>query len=269
MSDPHEPSTPEPATSAEIPAITGDEMARVDQIMADELGVTSLQLMELAGYAVAGYAREHLCRGDVRGKRVLALCGSGGNGGDAMVAARLLYAWGARPRILLATPAETIEGDTARQLATLRALGVPIEEPPSSVTREPVKPTAETIPTTFPEADLILDGLLGFGAQGAPKGRTEELIRATNAAGASILAIDVPTGLDATTGDLATPCIRAKVTMTLGLPKRGLREPTARAAAGRIIVADIGIPPAVYRKIGKQVPEGIFAASAFREWSPA
>ena len=256
------------ATSTEIPAISGDEMAQVDRIMADELGVTSLQLMELAGYAVAVYARDHLLSGDVQGKRVLALCGGGGNGGDAMVAARLLHAWGAHPHVYLNRAADTIEGDAAHQLATLRALDLPIDEPRTQSEHEPNRRTNETVPTTLPEADLIIDGLLGFGARGAPTGRTAELIRATNAAGASTLAIDIPSGLDATTGDVATPCIRAKVTLTLGLPKRGLRDSIARAAAGHVVVADIGIPPLVYDRIGKQVPLGIFAQSSFRDWSP-
>ena len=260
---------PEVATSAEIPAISGDEMARVDRIMAGEFGVTSLQLMELAGHAVASYARAHLLHGDAEGKRVLALCGGGGNGGDAMVAARLLHAWGAHTRVYLNRAAATIEGDAAHQLATLRALDIPIDDPGAEQAHhEPILPTAETAPTTLPEADLIIDGLLGFGAHGAPTGRTAELIRATNAAGAPTLAIDVPSGLDATTGDLATPCIRAKITLTLGLPKRGLREITARAAAGRIVVADIGIPPQAYEKIGKSIPTATFAQTPFREWSP-
>ncbi|MBA2278672.1 MAG: NAD(P)H-hydrate epimerase [Chloroflexia bacterium] len=270
MSEPREPAMPESdaATSVEIPAITTDEMAQVDRIMADEYGVTSLQLMELAGHAVATYARQHFCHGDVNGKRILALCGGGGNGGDAMVAVRLLHAWGAHPQVFLTRDAGDIVGDAAHQLATLRAFDIPIEEPESPTTSDSRNPTYETTPTLLPESDLILDGLLGFGGHGAPKGRAAELIRATNAAGAQILAIDIPSGLDATTGDLGTPCIRAKVTLTLGLPKRGLREATARTAAGRIVVADIGIPPQVYERIGKHIPTGIFSRGSFREWSP-
>lgn len=259
---------PDVATTAEIPAISGDEMARIDRIMAEEFGVTSLQLMELAGHAVATYARAQLLHGDVVGKRVLILCGSGGNGGDGLVAARLLHAWGAHPHVYLTRATAEIDGDAARQLATLRALAIPIDDPGAAEGHEMVRPSAETNPSTLPEADLIIDGLLGFGAHGVPTGRTAELIRATNAAGAPILAIDVPSGLDATTGEVATPCIRAKVTLTLGLPKRGLREPTARAAAGQIVVADIGIPPQAYEKIGKSIPAAIFAPGPFREWSP-
>jgi NAD(P)H-hydrate epimerase len=259
---------PDVATIAEIPAISGNEMARIDQIMAGTFGVTSLQLMELAGHAVATYARDHLLHGDAAGKHVLVLSGSGGNGGDGMVAARLLQAWGAHPHVYLNRAADKVEGDAAHQLATLRALAVPIDDPGGGGGHEMVLPTAETNPSTLPEADLIIDGLLGLGVHGAPTGRTAELIRATNAAGAPILAVDIPSGLDATTGEIATPCVRAKVTLSIGLPKRGLREPTARAAAGQVVVADIGIPPQAYEKIGIHVPATLFAQGSFREWLP-
>src|SRR5262249_36680343 len=84
-----------------VPALTPEQMARVDRIMGDELGVATLQLMELGGQAVAWWARQRFLTGDARGKSVLILAGSGGNGGDGMVAARLLHAWGARPEVWL------------------------------------------------------------------------------------------------------------------------------------------------------------------------
>ena len=81
-----------------IPALTPDQMSRVDRIMVDDFGVTVLQLMEVAGQAVAAWARERFLGGDARGKTVLVLAGSGGNGGDGMVAARFLHSWGASSR---------------------------------------------------------------------------------------------------------------------------------------------------------------------------
>src|SRR5687767_6663331 len=90
-----------------FPALTPDQMSHVDRLMADELGVETLQLMELAGQAVAAWARERFL-GDARGKRIIILAGRGGNGGDGLVAARLLHAWGALPAVWLSHPLDRL-----------------------------------------------------------------------------------------------------------------------------------------------------------------
>src|SRR5215207_9905319 len=92
-----------------IPALTPDEMSRVDHIMGDDFGVTVLQLMEVAGRAVAAWARERFLGGDARGKTVLVLAGSGGNGGDGMVAARFLHSWGSHPAVWLSHEAANLQ----------------------------------------------------------------------------------------------------------------------------------------------------------------
>ena len=140
------------------PAVTPAQMAQVDRIMSEELGVEVLQLMELAGQAVAVWARERFL-GDVTGKRVLVLAGSGGNGGDGMVAARLLYAWGALPTVWLSHDAQALRGAAAHQFQSLVALGVPLIPLPES---------EQADPPTLPDADLIIDALLGFGLSGPP-----------------------------------------------------------------------------------------------------
>jgi len=84
-----------------VPALTPDQMSQVDRIMVDDFGVTVLQLMEVAGQAVAAWARERFLEDDARGKTVLVLAGSGGNGGDGMVAARFLHCWGGHPAFWL------------------------------------------------------------------------------------------------------------------------------------------------------------------------
>src|SRR5215217_2144207 len=91
-----------------VPALTPEQMSRVDRIMADELGVDVLQLMEVAGQAVAAWARQRFLGGDARGKRVLVLAGSGGNGGDGMVAARFLHGWGSHTAVWLSHEASTL-----------------------------------------------------------------------------------------------------------------------------------------------------------------
>jgi NAD(P)H-hydrate epimerase len=227
-----------------IPALTPDQMSRVDRIMVDDFGVTVLQLMEVAGQAVAAWARQRFLGGDARGKRVLVLAGSGGNGGDGMVAARFLHSWGGRPAVWLSHDAATLQGAAAHQLRSLRTLGLPIQ-PPEEAGREG--------PGALPAADLIVDALLGFGLSGAPSGPAARLIAAANAHPAPVLAVDLPSGLDARTGDPYDPCIRADATLTLALPKTGLLAPAARPVIGELAMADLGIPAEVYDRIGVRV----------------
>jgi len=139
-------------------------MSQVDRLMASEFGVATLQLMELAGQAVAAWARERFLSGDARGKRVLVLAGSGGNGGDGMVAARLLHAWGAHPAIWLSHDMARLSAAAAHQARSLAALDLPLQPPP----------TDAAIP--LPPADLIIDALLGFGLSGPPAGVAARLI---------------------------------------------------------------------------------------------
>src|SRR4051812_17201103 len=152
-------------------------MAEVDRIMVEEFGFDVLQIMEVAGRAVALVAREML-DGDPRGKRVLLLCGTGGNGGDRMVAPRHLANWGVEVEIVLSNRPE--RGPARPQLAILERLNLPIHEPTSL--------------TMLPAADLIVDALLGFSLSGAPRGETARLIELANNHNAPILAVDLPSG---------------------------------------------------------------------------
>ena len=137
-----------------------------------------------------------------------------------------------------------LQGAAAHQLRSLRTLGLPIH-PPSEPGREE--------PGALPDADLIVDALLGFGLSGPPSGAAARLITAANAHPAPVLAVDLPSGLDARTGDPYDPCIRADATLTLALPKTGLLAPAARPVIGELAVADIGIPPEVYARLGVHV----------------
>lgn len=225
-----------------IPTITGSQMARIDSIMMNEIGVNTYQLMEMAGYMVAEAARQHLATSP---RRILFLAGTGGNGGDAMVAARFLSGWGHDCAVLLTKSCSGYSGIAAHQLAALARLGIPVMEPADN--------------QTLPDADLIIDGLFGFSLHGDPRGEAARLITLANAHPAPILAIDIPSGLDADSGAVGSPCIRAALTVTLALPKTGLLLAPADIT-GSILLADIGVPSQVYRRIGVEVPTDIFAA---------
>ncbi len=230
-----------------VPAISGEAMAHIDRIMMDELGVDTLQLMELAGYGVADMVRQHAGIDLASGPRILALAGTGGNGGDAMVAARLLHAWGATVAVVLARPRSAFSGIAAHQMAILDTMGIPVDEP------EGIQ--------ALPGADLIIDGLLGFSLKGDPRGDLARLIRFANDHPAPTVAIDLPSGLEATSGRVGDPCIRAALTVTLALPKSGLIT-APEDLTGPIWVADIGVPPAVYGQVGASVPADLFAAGS-------
>jgi NAD(P)H-hydrate epimerase len=242
-----------------FPALTPEQMSRVDRIMVDDLGVEVLQLMELAGLAVAAWARERFLGGDAQGKRVLVLAGSGGNGGDGMVAARLLHTWGAQAAVRLSHDPSTLpaHGAAAHQLRSLNALGLTIHPPPGSDQDDAFD---------LPDADVIIDALLGFGLSGPPFGASARLIAAANAHRAPILAVDLPSGLNARTGIPYDPCTRAEATLTLALPKTGLISPAARSVVGDLAVADIGIPPAVYARVGVTVGALFSRRNVVRVW---
>lgn len=242
----------------DVPSISATQMAEIDRIMLDELGVEPLQLMELAGHAVASFARYHLPGGDAGGRRVVALAGSGGNGGDAIVAARLLTAWGADVTIVTARPIADHTGLAGHQLDIARRWGIPIGAADSVM--DELLPAGAAARAA---ADLIIDGLLGFSLQGDPRGISASLIEAANGSNVPILAIDLPSGLDATSGAVGDPCIRATMTLTLAMAKSGLLAPAAAAVVGELWVADIGVPAQAYARLGVDPPGPMFARGSF------
>ncbi len=218
----------------EVCHITAAQMADVDDAMTRVLGVDLLQMMENAGRHLAHLARRRFLGGAPAGRRVVVLAGAGGNGGGALVAARRLYAWGACVRILLSAPPEALSPAARRQLDIAVRFGVPLAGTAAGAT----------------SPDLIVDGLIGYGLVGVPRGAAADLIRWANGQGAPILSLDVPSGLDATSGAAGEPTIRASATVTLALPKTGLRAAGARPVVGELYLGDIGVPPGVYRAMG-------------------
>lgn len=230
-----------------VPFVAVDQMRAVDRMMTEDYGVYLVQLMESAGRNLAHLARRRFLGGDPRDRRVLVLVGSDGKGGSGMVAARRLAAWGALVRVYLAAPSARLEYLPGHQRAILQRMGVPVDH--------------GSLDTWLGPADLIVDALIGSGSRGAPKGVAAALIRQANQHGAPVLALDVPSGVDATTGQAHDPAIRAAATLTLALPKKGLRGDVAKEYVGELYVGDVGVPPEVYARppLGLRL-EPIFAA---------
>lgn len=237
-----------------IPTVTAGQMAQIDRIMMDGLGVDTLQLMEAAGLAVTEAIRRQL-GGDVAGKHVLLLAGSGGNGGDALVAARYLQARGGHPRVVLSKRASELSGVIAHQHRLAREFDVPVDEMPDRLT---------AFEANF---GLIVDGLLGFSGHGDPRGATAELVQRANDHPAPVLAIDLPSGLDATTGVPGDPCIRAAATIALALPKQGFDSGEAREVCGEITVGDIGVPASVIEQVGVTIAPTLFSQHTSLRWT--
>jgi len=207
-------------------------MAEVDRRMIEEFGIQLVQMMENAGRALAEQASRML-GGRPAARPVVVLCGAGNNGGGGMVAARHLHNRGARVQVRLAADPGKLKPVPAQQWRVLEQLGLGAASDPD-LTR----------------VDLILDALIGYGLRGDPRAEVARWIERANASGRPILALDTPSGLDTTTGRPGSPCIRATATLTLALPKTGLLELPAKPYVGDLYVADIGVPPELYRRMG-------------------
>lgn len=244
-----------PVHDGEVPYVTADQMREVDRAMIEDYGIVLLQMMENAGRSLAHLARVRFLSGDPRGKSLVVLAGTGGNGGGALVAARYLHNHGAHVTVFVTGADDDFRAAPAHQLGILRRMQISVS--PASVLPD----SAAT--------DLILDGLIGYSLHGAPRGAAADLIRWANSQGAPILALDVPSGVDATTGAVFEPAIRAAATMTLALPKEGLRAPGAAEAVGELYLADISVPPELYaaRPLGLKVGP-VFALSNIVQLRP-
>ena len=216
-----------------VPWISVAEMREVDRLMTDELGVALPLMMENAGRSLAVAARG-LLDGDVEGRRITVLAGAGGNGGGGMAAARHLHVAGALVQVLLATAPTALRPVARLQFDILRRAGVPVEFVDDATLRQ---------------CDLVLDALLGYSQSGPPRANVMQLIELAH--GSKVLALDVPSGLELETEKLHEPHVRADATLTLALPKAGLRVGVTNGVVGELLLADISVPPLVYERIGR------------------
>ncbi len=230
-----------PIYTGEVPYLTTEQMIEVDRAMVEDYKIELIQMMENAGRNLAHLARERFFGGDPRGKKVVVLAGTGGNGGGGLVCARRLHNYGALVQVFVTKPEADFRPIPARQLDILRRMKVPVAQA-KGVTQ-----------ADMPE--LIIDGVIGYSLKGTPRGPAGDLIGWANAQDAPILALDAPSGVDTTSGSVFDPAIKATATMTLALPKAGLRGPGVEAHVGELYLADISVPPALYAEpaLGLQV----------------
>ena len=217
-------------------------MREVDRLMIEEYRIGLIQMMENAGRNLAWLSRSLFLVGNLRGKRVLVLAGSGGNGGGGLVAARWLHNWGVNVEVFLTRPIELMKPVPVNQLKTLDQMGLIINHFNKR--------------KSLSGCDLILDAIIGYSINDAPRGNAADLIRKANVKALEripILSLDIPSGLNPTTGHVYTPCINASATMTLALPKVGLMMGHVKSQVGSLYLADIGVPPQLYKPLGLEV----------------
>jgi ADP-dependent NAD(P)H-hydrate dehydratase / NAD(P)H-hydrate epimerase len=202
------------------PLLDAEQMRATDSWAIETKRIPSLDLMERAGEGLARVVAKRVPAG-----RIAIVCGKGNNGGDGLVAARLLRAAGREVEVLVVWPAEWLQGDAAEQLKRLPG----------------------DAPEQFDVARLdgahgLVDALLGTGSAGAPRDPAAEVIEAMNAAKAPVVAADIPSGVDASTGEVPGAAIRAIATATFHRAKPGLWTRPGKGYAGDVEVIDIGIP---------------------------
>ncbi|HUX71014.1 MAG TPA: NAD(P)H-hydrate epimerase [Cellulomonadaceae bacterium] len=222
-----------------VPAITTEQMREVDRVAVEEVGPNLYQMMENAGRNLASLCAQTLGTG-WGAAPIMVLAGTGGNGGGGLCAARHLVNHGGQVTVVVSEPSR-LTGVPAEQLALYRAAGGRI----ASVAE------VDTI-----DAVLVVDAVLGYSLGGAPRGPAGELVAWLSSRTNPVISLDVPSGLDSTTGEAAGAFVRASATLTLALPKTGLDV----EAVGRLWLADLGIPREVYRRVGVQPPPNLFTS---------
>ncbi|MFB6227881.1 MAG: NAD(P)H-hydrate epimerase [Halobacteriales archaeon] len=211
----------------DVTAVTAGQMADVDRVAVEDVGLQLLQMMENAGRALAHHARD--ARDEVGD--VLVVAGNGGNGGGGMACARHLANRDVPVSVLLDRPPADLAGAAAHQHGILAEMGVPHTT------------DVERLSSVGVSA-VVVDALIGYGLAGEVQSPAREYIEATNDAPGPVVSLDVPSGVDATTGETLGSAVRPDRTVTLALPKIGLD-----AVSGTLYLADIGIPETVYDRL--------------------
>lgn len=226
--------------------MTTEQMIEIDRLMIEEYKIGLIQMMENAGRSLANLTVQLLGKSPL-GRSICVLSGRGNNGGGGMAAARHLLNRGADVHIIRL--AGELKDVPALQWNTLNKMGVRNE--PHYV---------------LSQADIIIDALIGYGLHGKPRPMVAAWIEKMNKSGKPILALDAPSGLDTNSGNMSNDTVRAEATMTLALPKVGLMEEKARRNVGSLYLADIGVPPFLFRNLGLDVDYIFSENSILKLW---
>jgi NAD(P)H-hydrate epimerase len=213
--------------------LTAPQMKAIDRRATERFAVPSLVLMENAAIAVVDAIFEHYpgC------ERAAIICGTGANGGDGLAVARHLENRGVVPHVFIVGDRKAMKGDALTNLTICERLAIPMFDVTDSDSLGDALVHAA-------DSDLVIDALFGTGLNRAPDGLFAEVIRSMNELSLPIVAVDLPSGANASSGETFDPCVRADVTVTFAAPKLCHVFEPAALACGEVIVADISIPHA-------------------------
>ena len=234
--------TPESTNRAGSLTLSCEHVRALDRLAVEHLGIPGVVLMENAGRGAAERLARALLERTGQGieqARVAILCGGGNNGGDGYTLARHLARLGASVMAYALKPRQDLRGDARINAETVHTLGLlaPFD-------REHMLGSD----ALWSQAHVVVDAMLGTGFRGQPRSPIREAIRLFNDSRAMRVALDVPSGLQADTGEPAEPTVRAELTITFAALKRGFEQATAQAHLGRVEVADIGLDPEWLRR---------------------
>ena len=225
--------------------VTAKQMRELDRRVMEEFGIPGEELMEWAGQGVIGVVRRMMDYTGFVQPFVHVIAGRGNNGGDGFVVARILREAGFPVEVWLCAAANELAGDAAKHFSRMVASEVPYRELQTkedwdAAYRQPIG------------GDILIDALLGIGVKGPARGPVAGGIRYINVRSqdAMVVSVDIPSGLDADTGEAQGDCVRADVTVTIGLAKWGLIAPAGIPYVGSLDVVDIGIPETYVEELG-------------------
>lgn len=225
-------------SKSQIRAVSVHEIQALDRIAIEEIGIPSLSLMENAGRAVAQEALSAL-----QGKKkpsVCVVCGTGNNAGDGFVVARHLMNKGIHVKVFLVGNENKLKHDALVHFRVLKKIKCPIQ---SAVILN--RSNINELKT----CDVIVDAIFGVGLNREILDPAKNIIASLNALRQRIISIDIPSGLDGTTGSIYGVCVKAWKTVTFSFMKKGFLKNLGPHYAGRVIIADIGIPPELIKRI--------------------
>lgn len=210
-----------------------DEIQNIDRITINEIGIPGFTLMECAGLLVVKALFRYFgsC-----GKNILIFCGAGNNGGDGFVAARHLISKSHKCNIILLGKREKLKGDALANYNILEKLNIPVLEMADE------KCMGGDFSELLSTCDIIIDAIFGTGLNSPLKGLISEIIPLINSSGKPVISVDIPTGINASSGKIMGDAIKASLTVTMGLPKLGLLIYPGASYSGKIVIADIGFP---------------------------
>ena len=210
--------------------VNSEQMRQIDNDTIKSAGIPSLELMENAGSGIARAIVSELIPLEEE-QSFTVFCGKGNNGGDGFVIARYLFEAGYDVEIFFLGPVDKLSADAKENFLLVKELDIPNEELTSIDQLNDIL-----------ETDFIIDAVFGTGFEGAPRGLSEELIEYINNQPQAVIAVDMPSGLNSSTGEHEGVCVNADYTYTLAQPKYGLFVTLGREMAGVVSVIPIGIP---------------------------